>query len=128
MYRYVYSREGYMTDIVERLRKLAATANGVPIFADAADEIERLRAVLENIAGVYAHDPKCTAETLASIAVQGLTPTPGELRQAKIAADLSIILAEAEKNSTLNVLKKVAIYFDELELRTIVRAVRQLKD
>jgi hypothetical protein len=35
-----------MTDIVERLRKLATTANGVPIFADAADVIERLRADL----------------------------------------------------------------------------------
>lgn len=55
-------------------------------------------------------------------------PTPGELRQAKIAADLSIILKEAEKNGTLHVLKRVAIYFDELELRTIVRAVRHLKD
>ncbi len=55
-------------------------------------------------------------------------PTPGELRQTKIAADLNIILREAEKNNTLHMLKRVAIYFDEIELRTIVRAIRQLKD
>jgi len=41
----------------------------------------------------------------------------------KIKADLETILREAEKAGTLNVLPRVAIYFTEKELRTIVRAL-----
>lgn len=40
------------------------------------DEIERLRAVLANISGAYAHDPACTPEALAHIAQQGLEKSP----------------------------------------------------
>lgn len=42
---------------------------------------------------------------------------------AKVKADLETILREAEKAGTLNVLPKVAIYFTEIELRTIVHAL-----
>jgi len=37
-----------MSDIVERLRGYSALAtNGIPIYDEAADEIERLRALLQ---------------------------------------------------------------------------------
>ena len=41
----------------------------------------------------------------------------------RIAADLATILAQAEKHGTLARLKSVAIYFDEMELRTIVKSL-----
>lgn len=41
----------------------------------------------------------------------------------RIAADLAIIVSEAEKHGTLPRLKSVAIYFDETELRTIIKSL-----
>lgn len=47
--------------------------------------------------------------------------------QKRIAADLATILTQAEKHGTLARLKSVAIYFDEMELRAIVKSLRGLK-
>lgn len=43
---------------------------------------------------------------------------------ARIAADLAIIVSQAEKHGTLMRLKSVAIYFDEIELRTIIASLQ----
>lgn len=46
----------------------------------------------------------------------------------KIAGDLELILRAAEEHGTVNRLKEVAIYFDAIELRAIVRTLRASRD
>lgn len=59
-----------MSDIVERLRKLAATADRVPIFADAADEIERLQAGLREAVELIPSSVEFMSENLLLLALE----------------------------------------------------------
>ena len=45
-------------------------------------------------------------------------------RECRLADDLTTIVSEAEKHGTLPRLKSVAIYFDEAELRAIIKSLR----
>ena len=51
---------------------------------------------------------------------------PHDMHQ-KLISDIETIIGVAAKNGTLNRLKRVAIYFDEAELRTILRALHDAK-
>lgn len=46
---------------------------------------------------------------------------------ARVADDLTTVVSEAENHGSLPQLKSVAIYFDEVELRTIIHALRYVE-
>ena len=53
--------------------------------------------------------------------------TPSITPAARVADDLTTIISAAERHGTLARLKSVAIYFDEIELRTIIHALRHVE-
>jgi len=66
-----------MTDIVKRLRILASVDN-CQASIEAADEIERLRAALEEIASLGAQKRGSASYAMAAIARAALTAQPAE--------------------------------------------------
>jgi hypothetical protein len=106
-----------MTDIVERLRKLAATANGVPIFTEAADEIERLRIENWQLKGALGY------------------PVPGDVPEGNFkcglceAKTIGIIKAEAEIERLRRVLQEIAdMRYDNTSASSIARAALTTRD
>lgn len=60
-----------MTDLIRRLRDLHMQCDGLSLYAEAADELERLRAALRNLLDMdvaYMRGPKVEEAVEASLA------------------------------------------------------------